>query len=314
MTIRIRKIVKLLGGVLTILALSFLASRLVQNWTRVAETAREFSTETLSAFAIVSCLYAILLLGKGLGWSLLIRIGASTKPSILQLVRIHGTTQILKYLPGNVFHYLGRQYEGYRAGLTQSNIAGSSLSEALLNLTAASLICVTFLPAWINKDISFDLPTETWSAHIAMGAGALGLLIATLWLFKTTRTVLRSLASRLFSLNALCALVLYVLFFLLSAFAFTTLCGYTLTADSQPSLLIVLGVYPLAWVAGYVTPGAPGGIGIRESLIVAGLAPYTGEAPALVAAITFRIASFMGELLYFLIAKFFLESSSSQTN
>ena len=48
-----------------------------------------------------------------------------------------------------------------------------------------------------------------------------------------------------------------------------------------------------------MVPGAPGGLGIRESVIVAVLAPLLGDAPALAAALLLRAVTVAGDLISF---------------
>ena len=61
------------------------------------------------------------------------------------------------------------------------------------------------------------------------------------------------------------------------------------------------GVYACAWIIGTVTPGAPGGLGVREAILVLLLAPYCGEGVAVAAALFLRIATTLADLLSFLI-------------
>lgn len=51
-------------------------------------------------------------------------------------------------------------------------------------------------------------------------------------------------------------------------------------AKIRRSLDIGLSLASLAWVAGTVTVGAPGGLGVREAVITLNLTLYTGEAEA----------------------------------
>jgi uncharacterized membrane protein YbhN (UPF0104 family) len=65
------------------------------------------------------------------------------------------------------------------------------------------------------------------------------------------------------------------------------------------SLLFFVGAYAIAWVAGFVTPGASGGIGVREAVLVALLSPFTSPANALVLAIILRLITIIVDLLLF---------------
>ena len=75
--------------------------------------------------------------------------------------------------------------------------------------------------------------------------------------------------------------------------------------SSQVFALFFIGVNSIAWVAGFITPGASGGIGIREIVIVALLTPYITQPKALVLAIILRLVTICGDLLSFLITYIF---------
>ena len=76
-----------------------------------------------------------------------------------------------------------------------------------------------------------------------------------------------------------------------------------LFTDSNLSQLITItGGYVFAWILGYITPGAPGGIGIRESvmLIVCG---GLFEEKVIIYALLFRISSIFADILGFIIGR-----------
>ncbi len=64
--------------------------------------------------------------------------------------------------------------------------------------------------------------------------------------------------------------------------------------------LNVVGVFALAWVAGFVTPGAPAGLGVRDAIMVAGLSPVYGAGTALGVTVIMRLATSAGDALAFL--------------
>ena len=57
----------------------------------------------------------------------------------------------------------------------------------------------------------------------------------------------------------------------------------------------------ICWLGGFLVVGAPGGLGVREALFLGILGPLVGEAPALVSALTFRVATTLGDVVMSLI-------------
>jgi hypothetical protein len=58
-----------------------------------------------------------------------------------------------------------------------------------------------------------------------------------------------------------------------------------------------IGVMALSWIAGFVAPGAPAGLGVREGVMAVLLTPTLDNARALEVILAFRVATTLGDLL-----------------
>lgn len=65
-----------------------------------------------------------------------------------------------------------------------------------------------------------------------------------------------------------------------------------------------------AWLLGFLVPGAPGGLGIREFVLVLGLTPVTGEAQAALDALMFRLVTITGDTIMTVIGTVWLRNQS----
>ena len=73
-------------------------------------------------------------------------------------------------------------------------------------------------------------------------------------------------------------------------------------------ILLLSGIFATAWVAGFVTPGAPAGIGIREVILVAALTPLYGNGTAIGIAAVLRLVTVLGDGMTFLVGIFLSKS------
>jgi uncharacterized membrane protein YbhN (UPF0104 family) len=64
-----------------------------------------------------------------------------------------------------------------------------------------------------------------------------------------------------------------------------------------------LAGFALAWTAGLVVPGAPGGLGVFEAVLLVRLAAVVPEAPLLAVVISYRLVSTLADLLGALTAR-----------
>jgi len=53
----------------------------------------------------------------------------------------------------------------------------------------------------------------------------------------------------------------------------------------------IVSLYSVAWIVGALTPGAPGGIGVREAILIEGLTPLWGAGEAVAGALAFRVVT-----------------------
>jgi hypothetical protein len=63
--------------------------------------------------------------------------------------------------------------------------------------------------------------------------------------------------------------------------------------------LLIGGAYIIAWLAGFVTPGAPAGVGIREMVLLLLLKGYIVETDLLMAVLLGRLITVVGDFLFF---------------
>ena len=78
----------------------------------------------------------------------------------------------------------------------------------------------------------------------------------------------------------------------------------SLLANENTALLAV--AFLTAWLAGFVVPGAPGGLGVREAILVAFLSAHLPTADVLAFALASRLVTTLGEIVFALGASLFV--------
>ena len=211
---------------------------------------------------------------------------------------IYGRTQIAKYLPGNCFHFVGRQMLGGALGHSQAGLALASLIEtALLVAVATGLglpLALARLGAWsivlpagalaavgLCLTVPRLLPAGLWPEPAAAGAGLGRLPLAGL---------LRALALQ----AAFFGVAGGILWFL------AALLGGHGPGALDP--LTSISALALAWVAGFVAPGAAAGIGVREAVLIIVLDGALGAEASAAVALTLRLVATAGDGVFFGLA------------
>ncbi|MCE2542723.1 MAG: hypothetical protein J4F30_04700 [Acidobacteria bacterium] len=206
-------------------------------------------------------------------------LAAQGQPAGLRwCVGAYGLSQLAKYIPGNVFQFAGRQLIGVSGGLPHSVLARSALHE-LLGLTAAGGL----ISLWALPLVAVGL---SWVSTPLVGAATVGLALATVRLVAGAR-IARALGAHL-------------LFLLAAATVFFWLLGLLAPhPDQAAAWLPIWGAYTAAWMAGFATPGAPAGLGVRELVLLFLLSGRVQEETLLVAVALARLITVLGDLLFF---------------
>lgn len=225
--------------------------------------------------------------------------------SFLKVLNFHGRTDIAKYLPGNVFHFAGRQVLAKDHGWSQSAVGLSSIAETVLVILGAGLATMAFA-GFANAADALYLLSKFTSPIMILWTGV---GIASLWIagaqagripylsrFSSTARVQNFSRSPYPPL----AVALYLAFFLSCGLMFWALLG-ALNGVWQTDLIGIVGLsYATSWLAGKITPGAPGGIGVREAALVLLLGNTIGETEALLLGVALRVVTTFGD--FFLLA------------
>ncbi|MEZ2331797.1 hypothetical protein AB6802_18910 [Mesorhizobium sp. RCC_202] len=229
--------------------------------------------------------YAIILLlaalyGAGnmflaLGWGRLLNF-LGVQPRLRWVVWAYATSQLAKYVPGNVFQFFGRQALGVSAGISNVQLAKSTMLELALVAGAGGLFFPLILPlVWPGLG-SFPAPV----AFISVVAIALYLI------GRFGRALLE-------------AAVFHVFYLVLSGLVFVAgfrIAGGSIEISSAPT---IAGAYVLAWLAGLLTPGAPAGIGVREAVLLFLLGGISSSPTVLMAVVIGRMITVLGDFLFF---------------
>jgi hypothetical protein len=266
------------GGLLCAAAATLLIMRGIALRDSIGERLSQIS---VAAFASALGLYLVGSLLLGAAWIVLVRVASGAHARARPLLRGHLRAQVAKYLPGNVFHFAYRHVAARREGLSHAALAAALGLEAALLLAAAALIAL---------GVAADPRLESLVPWARRSVALVPLLAVVAWIalsyvaprFGVPRAPMSRRAPGL-------ALVLAI------DFAFFLLAGAALrTLHTQPDVLPFgawCGWLSLAWIVGYVTPGAPAGIGLREAVLVLGLSPALGDSEALALALLYRLVT-----------------------
>ena len=242
----------------------------------------------------------------GYAWLLLLRTCGEAAIAREVLI-VFVLAQFAKYIPGNVAHHAGRIVLARSRGFTLSRVVFTMTLEAGWLIVAASTTAAIWLLITRNNlfgDVA-EMPSVPQLALATIIAIAFPLLSG--WvLFRWHPGPLRKIFSHA-DVNTPSPIVLlncfliYVFCFLLMGFA-SDILARGLFEVKKSRIGLLTGAFAVAWVAGFLTPGAPAGLGVRETILLAVLGPTYGDGIAVWLAVSLRAVTTLADALTFIFA------------
>ncbi len=272
---------------ITLASLAFVVVALVSHGAQL----RQLSLSGLACWWLV--------LGVGISWSSLVvnalawrvLVGwLGHRPRQISLIPLFLSSNLLKYLPGGIWHLVERM-RVLRPHLGAGPALASVLLEPLLMAVAALL--------WV--------PFGGWQSGLAMACCLPAMLLIPRWREPLLRRLERAKAKQLDRVDAglvgvvsaeslgsgrddypwssLAMEMLFVAF----RFAGFWCCVMAFSLSTSLSMGEWLAAFALAWTVGLVVPAAPGGLGVFEATLLLRVGSEVPEAPLLAAVLCYRV-------------------------
>lgn len=251
---------------------------------------------------IVSLIYLIINFIGACIWFLLLT-GVNEPHQFSAVSRVFFISQIGKYTPGNIVHLIGRVANAKSVGFRATSVLYTLTFEIiLLVLSAAIFAAITIYYSELNL-FSGYVP----NLIKLLAAGLVCLAITALIIFFSPKLSERLGRSSILNIPKVPTLKILVLCLCLFWICYLLL-GLSLNFLAESifavefnNIVLISGIVTISFVAGFLTPGAPAGFGVREFMMVLLLTPFYGELCAVGVAGLSRISQMLGDLFTLLI-------------
>lgn len=265
------------------------------------EAARLLAPDVLAALALSALLSVMVVAVSAWAWRHLLADMGEPR-GLRPVFAVLATTQIAKYLPGNVAQHVGRVAYALSLGMNPSVLAASLVLETLLlvgaGVAVGALAWLVAAPVATAHALSPGpaalLALAALLVVAAAFAFALPRLQAALARIPGARARLK-LDARLPRAGAVFRVSLAYLacYFMLGAGLW--LLVVSLGGGAGLGWLRLTGAFAVAWLAGYLAPGVPAGLGTREGALAMMLGGQGDDAVVLTAIVGTRVASVLAD-------------------
>ena len=292
----LKKYYKLIGTLITVVAFVFVIKKIVTmdvDWSMFA------SGKPLGIIAGCVLVQTAIIFFMSTPWVQFVRILSGKKIAMKDALPVYTKCNLMKYVPGNVFQYVGRNQLAADLHISHVDVACATVLEILCSLVAP-LVWILLL---MGKDMVGLIRTYEKNFLLVLGIGVAVLVLAFFLLRWKFREPLRryfekyrKLLNRKILLRVVGVFLLYVLQYLFSATMYAVP-AFLMFDVPRAQMGLFLGTYLFSWVIGFITPGAPGGIGVREAVMVLTCSTFLDTNTIMLYAVTMRIISTFGDVL-----------------
>lgn len=241
-------------------------------------------------------IYILVLFIGGLIWYILLQgFSKSEQPFIISII-IFFIAQFGKYIPGNIGHHIGRIYLCKKYKYNIINVISAMTIENLMPIAISTIFFIYISLTHSLNILNFIKPYFS-SARLLLFL--LFVLIACVVILYAKKFLSKNINQLKFDGPSL---IMGFILTLMNFLAFGTIL-YLLIKSQDPyayaDILSLTSIFSVSWVLGFITPGAPGGIGVREAILLAFLSPIYGIPITLWITIMLRLVTILGDFLVF---------------
>ena len=224
-------------------------------------------------------------------WGVALHRAAGTR--VATGARIWFLSNLARYVPGNVWSYVGAVELARREGVARrTTLAVMALTQVL----SVGVAVAAGLPVLVAERARLGRPALLGALVVAAGAALAALFRRQLLDLARRRLPGFDPADLTPSAGTVVLLVAgYALYWAVTGLAFAALVAslYPLDPGDVP---LVVAAYAAAYAAGFLALLTPAGLGVREGVLVVALAPVLPAGPALVVALLSRVWMMLVEL------------------
>ena len=318
-TAGIKKYIKVAGNVICGLSVLFLLAALVRTDLDVSQVSdwRLF----LPVFAAGVLLKTATVFMSASAWRLWLEFFSKKRCDRKEALRVYAKANIGKYLPGNVMHYVERNLFAAKLELSQTQIAAASICE-IISLVLAAFFMGTIVGfsgmqkvlTALCRQVPFFQTLCGWGRETAdrsgivwavwiLAAAVVGLAVL-IWKKRGRARRCKKLSSKevfLFFQSFLISFLIYAAVLVILGLVLVLFYWYLGGRPDVRQAAVMTAAYMIAWVSGFVIPGAPGGIGVREMALTLLLTPVTGRDSIVVLSVFHRFVTVVGDFAAYLI-------------
>ncbi len=265
---QIKKLIKIIGNIVMIAAIIFVIKRIVGMDIKLSDLR---NGKVIVSLGICFVFQTMIIIFSCYPWLMFTRVLSGRSIPFSAAMPVYTQSNLYKYIPGNVFQYVGRNQLATEMEISHVDVACATVMDIFFCVLWTAVISVILLGGRI-----FELFRRYGMVILITAIVGIAVIIAVVLLCRLKfrerfrKIILRY--AKAFEKEKRSMLLRGIFYYLFqnavsAAMYFACLTLIIPNADVK-NLTMLTGAYMFAWIIGFVTIGAPGGIGIREGVMI----------------------------------------------
>lgn len=301
-----RKWYSYVGNALTIIALVFVVRKILMLDINYEIISRPKNVLYLILF---SALYGIHIFLVGISWKQLLKVTTNVSIPFEEVSLVWCRANLLKYIPGNIFQYVGRNDIAVKKNLSHIEVGFSTVLDVGMNVLGVLIIgVICYMPGvkiWLNSyNPSIKINDFKVLSFIIIIFTILIIIFRNKFK-KVVKKISKIFLPKNIAREMFC-LLYYMFWAVYTGYIFVLVCTKMVGMQLDwRQTIVILGAFLLSWIVGFIMPGAPGGIGIREAALAILLSNQFEMEMVLLGIVIYRLANIGGDFLGLLYSQLY---------
>jgi hypothetical protein len=243
------------------------------------------------AYALLSVLLVVV-------WAIILTTFAPGCIGAREAYALYAITQVMKYIPSNVVHFVGRHVALRRRGVPHLALVATLLCEAAILACGAGLAVAALRADVLTAVYGHPVGIEKTPIIVALVIACCVCAVLIRWHGARAPAPAYTALHRRLGPRLIAALTAAALFFAGTTLLVSLACRWLLEEPAGFDIGAVAATLAGAWLVGFVVPGASAGIGVREAVVILLLSPTLGAGNAAAVAAIYRLVTAGGDALF----------------
>lgn len=297
----IKKTLNIFGNVISIFAIYFVIKKLLDS---SLDYSIIFKQKNIVAILFIILILSLIVITNCFPWKTLVELLSNKMVPWKESIQVYVKSNLLKYLPGNVFQYVGRNQLALKLNLSHIQVATATVIDVAVNVLAGVLISSIYF--FRNGTTYLKISHDTYRLMVIILLFCFIAFLILCYCFRKKIAALIRKYDYLLTFSTIkvvfICLFYYVITMLIQSLLFIFVLVYVLNVSLTMDLFFKLfSAYTFSWLVGFLTPGAPAGIGVREAVMASAAGGLVNESTITFAMVIFRVLTTMADGVAFLL-------------